>query len=207
MTPVQRVILTIGHSNHSLDTFLTFLRQQSVTLLADVRSTPFSRFNPQFNREALERSLETHGIKYAFLGNELGGRSDDPSCYESGRVQYALIAHTNLFHKGIEQVMRDAIEHRVVLMCAEKEPLECHRTLLVARALEKLGVTVEHILADGGLESNSATMERLLDLLGLPHQDLFLSKEQLIEDALARQEARIAYVNEKLVIDARKENQ
>src|ERR1035437_1825005 len=98
-------VLTIGHSTHSLAAFVGLLRQHSVTALADVRSTPFSRFNPQFNKETLEHSLKSHGIKYVFLGRELGARSDDPSCYENGRVQYARLARTELFRSGLERVM------------------------------------------------------------------------------------------------------
>jgi len=198
MSAQQNPVLTIGHSTHSVESFLELLRANGVTALADVRSAPFSRFNPQFNKDALEHSLESHGIKYVFLGRELGARSEDPSCYVDGRVQYARLARTELFTSGLERVMQDAREHRIALMCAEKEPLECHRTLLVARALIERGVEVDHILADGSLEPHQNTMARLLDVVGLPHQDLFHTREQLIEEALTRQEERIAYVDEKL---------
>lgn len=198
-------VLTIGHSTHPLETFVALLQQHGVTALADVRSVPFSRFNPQFNRKALEKSLKTYGIRYVFLGRELGGRSDDPSCYDNGRVQYMRLARTDLFCSGIERVIRGANDYRVALMCAEKEPLECHRTLLVARALTERGVVVEHILPDGRLESHEATMERLLDVVGLPHQDLFFTRDELIAEALTRQEKRVAYVDEKLPIEAPRE--
>ena len=191
-------IFTIGHSTHSIDGFLGLLRQHGITALADVRSTPFSRFNPQFNKEKLARSLNAHDIKYVFLGRELGARSDDRSCYENGRVQYARLARTELFHRGLDRVMRGAQSHRIALMCAEKEPLECHRTLLVARTLVEHGVPVHHILADGRLETHGDTMMRLLSALGLPHEDLFRSRQELVAQALALQEERIAYVDEKL---------
>ena len=106
----------------------------------------------------------------------------------------------------LDRVIRGANEYRIALMCAEKEPLDCHRTLLVARALAELGVTVQHILADGRLESHDATMERLLDVVGLPGQDLFRSRDELIAEALGRQEERVAYVDEKLAADAGKES-
>jgi len=181
-----------------IDTFITLLQQQGVTAIADVRSVPYSRFNPQFNRKELEQSLKPYGIRYVFLGRELGARSDDPSCYEKGRIQYARMARTDVFQSGIQRVICGASDYRIALMCAEKEPLECHRTLLVARALIDLGVPVAHILADGRLEAHEITMERLLDIVGLPQQDLFLSKDELIAHALAKQEERIAYVNKKL---------
>ena len=195
-------IFTIGHSTHTFEAFVALLKQHGVTALADVRSAPFSRFNPQFNKDALELGLKAQGIKYVFLGRELGARSDDRSCYENGRVQYARLARTDLFHRGIERVLRGAHEHRVALMCAEKEPLECHRTLLVARALDEQGVAVDHILSDGRLEAHRDAMERLLDVTRLPHEDLFRSRQELIAQALARHEDRVAYVDEKLAMEA-----
>ena len=172
------------------------------TAIADVRSAPFSRFNPQFNKDALERSLKAAGIKYVFLGRELGARSDDPSCYENGRVQYGRLAQTALFRSGIERVIRGTQGQSIALMCAEKEPLECHRTLLVARALDAHGIAVAHILSDGRLEAHQDVIERLLDLTGVPHDDLFRSRQELIAQALARQEIRVAYVDENLAAEA-----
>ena len=135
------------------------------------------------------------------MGRELGARPDNPWCYENGRVQYSRLSSTELFKKGLERVIRGRRKYRIAIMCAEREPLECHRTLLVARALAERGVAVEHILADGRLESQSDAMERLLDLTGVPHEDLFRSKQQLIAGALARQEERVAYVDPTLAAD------
>lgn len=205
MSAARHPVLTIGHSTHSLEVFLALLRRHGVTALIDVRSAPYSRLNPQFNRETIEQSLKAHGIKYVFLGPELGARSHDPSCYENGRVQYARLARTELFRSGLERVVRGMNEYRTALMCAEKEPLECHRALLVARTLAERGVAVGHILPDGGLESHEATMERLLDVVGLPQQDLFRSRDELIAEALVRQEERVAYVDKKLEADATRE--
>lgn len=200
-------VFTIGHSTHSLEAFVALLKLHGVTALADVRSAPFSRFNPQFNKDVLDRSLRAQGITYVFLGRELGARSDDPSCYENGRVQFGRLARTELFRRGIERVIRGAQEHRIALMCAEKEPLDCHRTLLVARALDDLGVPVEHILADGRLETHGEAMLRLLDLVGVPRTDLFRSRQELLAEALVRQEARVAYVDEKQAAGAAREEQ
>lgn len=201
MNATQHPVFTIGHSTHSLEAFLALLRQHDVTALADVRSAPYSRFNPQFNKDALERDLRAHGIRYVFLGRELGARSEDPSCYENGRVQYARLARTDLFRSGIERILRGASDYRVALVCAEKEPLECHRTLLVARVLYEHGVFVQHILADGRAEPYEASIERLLDLVGLPHVDMFRSREELVAEALSRQEERVAWVDRKQTAD------
>lgn len=202
MSAQQNPVFTIGHSTHSIEAFLELLRLHGVTAVADVRSAPYSRFNPQFNKEGLELELKAHSIKYVFLGRELGARSDDRSCYENGRIQYGRLARTELFHSGIERILRGSQEHGIAVMCAEKEPLDCHRTLLVARALAERGLVVEHILPDGRLESHEATMERLLDVVSLPHEDLFRTKEQLLAEALARQEDRIAYVEQRLATEA-----
>ena len=202
MSEQKHSVFTIGHSTHSLEALVALLKQHGVTALADVRSAPFSRFNPQFNKDALERSLKAQGIKYVFLGRELGARSDDRSCYENGRVQYSRLARTALFHSGIERVMRGAQDHNIALMCAEKEPLDCHRTLLVARALDELGVAVAHILSDGQLEVHGDTMDRLLDVLKLPRENPFGSKQELIAEALAHREEQVAYVDEKLAAEA-----
>lgn len=188
-------ILTIGHSNHSLDGFLTLLSKHRVTAVADVRSAPYSRFRPHFNRKALEASLDARGIRYAFFGRELGGRPDDPACYEGGRVDYERVAATRGFRDGIARVVDASSRYRIALMCAEKEPLDCHRTLLVARALDAAGAAVEHILADGAVETHGRTMDRLLAALDLnPDCDLFRRREELVADAIALQARRVAYV-------------
>lgn len=189
-------VLTIGHSNHPWPVFLELLRKHGVTALADVRSSPYSRLNPQFNRETLQRALQAEGIAYVFLGSELGARSEDPGCYVDGQVQFGLLAQTESFKAGLSRVMKGAGSHRVAMMCAEKEPLECHRTLLVGRALQERGVCVHHLLADGTVETHRQAMLRLLDLLDMPTVDLFQSEDERIADACARQERKIAYIND-----------
>lgn len=202
MSEHNKFVFTVGHSTHSFDAFVALLKRHGVTALADVRSAPFSRFNPQFNKESIKCGLKLAGIGYVFLGRELGARPDDQSCYENGRVQYARLARTERFREGIERVIRGAQLHRIALMCAEKEPLECHRTLLVGRALDEKGIDVFHIIDNGEVESLRDSMERLLDITGLPREDLFQSREELIVQALAKQEEKIAHVDENLAIDS-----
>jgi uncharacterized protein (DUF488 family) len=186
-------VLTIGHSNHTLEGFLRLLTQHGITAVADVRSVPMSRLHPQFNREELSEALKQAGIAYSFLGKELGGRPQDPSCYVNGQVQYRLVALTEQFQKGIKRVLSGAQKYRIALMCAEREPLDCHRGLLVAPALEKAGASVLHILADGSIEAHRDTMNRLLERFGFTQDDLFRSREELIEEACTRQQERVAY--------------
>lgn len=189
-------VFTIGHSTHSIEVFLDLLHGHGVTAIADVRSSPYSRFNPQFERKALEASLRAAGIHYVFLGRELGARSDDETCYDQGRVVYGRLAQSAAFKEGIARVVRGAAEHRIALLCAEKEPLECHRTILVAPALVKAGLEVVHIHADGRLESHPAAMTRLLEILGMTQRPLFGQSDLDPEaEALLRQERRIAYID------------
>lgn len=192
--PGAGTVLTIGHSNHPQETFLGLLERHRVTALVDVRSTPWSRFNPHFKRKSLASALAARGIEYLYLGRELGGRPDDPACYEEGRIRYDRVARTERFREGLERVERAAVEHRMALMCAEKEPLDCHRTLLVGQALHERGTDVAHIHADGGLEPHADAMDRLLAGTGLdPGDDLFRRHEPrvaLIAEAVARKVGR-----------------
>jgi len=190
---MQEEAFTIGHSTHPQGRFIDLLLRHGITALCDVRSQPYSRVNPQFNREELKKSLRGCGIRYVFLGKELGGRSEDPTCYEHGKVQYERMARTDLFRHGLERVKNGMKNYRLALMCAEKEPLECHRTILVARHLVALGVDVRHILADGRLETHTDTLRRLARMLNLPELDMYRSREELLADAYHRQEERIAY--------------
>ena len=187
-------IFTIGHSSHEFAQFVRLLKCHLVEAVADVRSIPYSRRHPQFNRENLEVDLKVQGIGYLFLGKELGARSDDPACYKDGRVQYRKLARTPCFHSGIRQILDKSQRMNVALMCAEKDPLNCHRTILVARELVACGSNVLHILASGELESHQATLQHLVALHRLPEHDLFHSTEVIQEQAYAAQEARIAYV-------------
>ena len=188
-------VLTIGHSNHAAADFLALLRQHAVTALADVRSAPYSRFNPQFNRETLRRTLTDAGIAYVYLGRELGGRSDDPACYRNGRICYDRVAETRNFKDGLRRLETGMAEHRIALMCAEKEPLHCHRTLLVSQALDADGVEVSHIHADGRLESHAGAMDRLLAAVQLPAEGDLLeqSRADLVATAIRWQAARVGY--------------
>ena len=198
MNHVLGTVFTIGHSTHALAAFIALLRGHRVSAVADVRSSPHSRFNPQFNRKPLAEVLVAEGIRYVYLGRELGGRSQDPGCYEDGRVRYDRVAATESFRRGLARVMDGAARHRIALMCAEKEPLDCHRTLLVARALDAQGVDVAHIHADGALESHRTAMDRLLDIQNLPREgDLSGTRAELLDGAIARQAQRVAYADDK----------
>jgi uncharacterized protein (DUF488 family) len=188
---MQNKLFTIGHSTHTMSRLIALLKLHEVSALCDVRSQPYSRINPHFNREPLKESLKEAGIVYVFLGSELGARTSDKSCYEDGRVKYERIARTRLFSKGLDRIEDGLNKYQISLMCAEKEPLNCHRTILVARQLELRGIPVAHIHSDGTLETNAHAIDRLIRVLSLP--DMFLPQNELIAEAYRLQEDRIAY--------------
>jgi uncharacterized protein (DUF488 family) len=191
-------IWTVGHSNHTLDHFVDLLRTHAIEVVADVRSTPFSRRHPHFNRERLKAALADGaiGIDYIFLGAELGARSSDPACYDAdGRVVYERLARTDAFKAGLDRVIAEAANRRVTLMCAEKDPLSCHRTILVTPHLIARGLTVMHILGDAAIEPHSpATEDRLIaETFKREQPDLFRSRDDILAEAFRRREEGVAY--------------
>jgi len=190
---VERAVYTIGHSNHALTRFLQLLRVHRIDAIGDVRSSPYSSRHPWFGREALQRALHASSIAYVFLGASLGARPSDPECTIDGRVSFARLAQTPTFRAGLDRVLRGSASHRLALLCAEKEPLHCHRAILVGRELARRGVRVVHILADGTLERHEESERRLLALVGLSQGDLFESPEALLARAYDLQGTRIAW--------------
>lgn len=193
MNTKQTKILTIGHSNHTYADFLGLLRRAGVTAVADVRTAPFSRHNTQFNKEELQQALKRDRVAYVYLGVELGGRPKSKALFDDGIADYEQMAATSLFAEGLERVVQGASSHRIALMCSEQNPTECHRCLLVGRALQAHGVQVEHILSDGSVVSQEEVAEELLRLSGSPSEDLFLSKEERLTLAYRERSRRVAY--------------
>jgi uncharacterized protein (DUF488 family) len=189
----QTTIFTIGHSNHSIEKFISLLKDSKVNMVVDVRSAPFSRMFPQFNQEALRKSLFDHGIGYLFLGDQIGGRSNDPDDYLDGQVIYKSLASKESFKAGIKRLRKGSLKYQIAIMCSEKEPLDCHRTLLVSEALVANGAGVSHIHADGNRESHGDVLARLLALHKLSSPDLFSDDADRVEEALILQEKKIAY--------------
>ena len=187
-------LYTIGHSTHTIDRFIELLSMHEITAVCDVRSDPYSKFNPQFNRETLQTELKRYGIAYVFLGKELGPRSDAPDCYVEGKVDYNRLSQTGLFQEGLGRVRQGMKSYRIALMCAEKDPIMCHRTILVCRHFRAEGMRIRHILNDGSIEENDQTIKRLMKLLKLQERDLFHSPEEMIERTYDVQGDRIAFV-------------
>jgi uncharacterized protein (DUF488 family) len=190
---MNQTIYTIGHSNTGSEHLQSLLDRHGITAVADVRSRPYSRFNPQFNREALATVLKNFGRNYFFLGQELGARSEDLACYRDGRAQYALIAQTALFKRGIECLLAKMENFRIAILCAEKEPLSCHRSILISRYLHEKSVNVRHILEDGSLEDHDALLLRLLAVHGIQENHLFFTRDELVAMAYEKQAEQIEY--------------
>ena len=154
------VIHTIGHSSHAVDLFVDLLRQHQITGLVDVRSRPYSRHAPQFQREPLARFAVAAGLEYVYLGRELGGRPTGAEYYgPDGQVDYARRAQALEFQLGIDQLVELAGQRAVAIMCAEEDPLRCHRRRLVTPVLEQRGMSVLHIRGDGRLQSEDELRE------------------------------------------------
>jgi uncharacterized protein (DUF488 family) len=156
-------LFSVGHSNHEMPRFIELLRGAGVTVVADVRSSPFSRRLPWFSRPELEAGLRDHGIAYDFLGDQLGGRPQALGLYdEDGRVDYEKVRETALFRQGLERLLRSLKRSTVAMLCSEEDPLDCHRGLMIAPALVERGVSPLHLRKDGGVETTAEMEARLL---------------------------------------------
>ena len=189
----KKVLYTIGHSRHSIDHFINLLIQASVSLVFDVRSIPYSRRNPQFNQKALAGRLADEGIDYFFSGKELGAKSPHPSCYVDGKVSYDLIAARPEFAGELDRVIEKTGEFRPALLCAEEDPLVCHRTILICRHLRNRVDSIFHIRGDGSMETNEVFEQRLVQATGSGEADLFDTETDVIERAYELRGQRISY--------------
>jgi uncharacterized protein (DUF488 family) len=187
-------IFTIGHSNHALDEFLALLNRRGIKSLADVRSQPYARLD-YFNREFLCAELKAAGIEYLFMGRELGARRDERDCYGNGTAVYENIAVLPAFQEGLSCLKQLALTSVPALMCAEKEPLDCHRSILICRCLRNSNMRILHILGDGNIENHADSEKRLVKKMGI-ERTLFepdLTEEEMIRRAYEERGQEIAY--------------
>lgn len=163
-------IFTVGYGQRTFDELSALLKSQRIDFLIDVRSTPASRFQPDFSRSSLEAQLKTSHVRYVFMGDALGGRPSDPSCYSAGHVIYDAVRERDFFKAGINR-LHDAVNggYRVCLLCAERKPEECHRSKLIGVALQQSGVNVLHFDSDDRVVSQGEVLARLAP----PQRQLF----------------------------------
>ncbi len=193
----MREMFTIGHSNHTMEHFIELLRTHHISAIVDVRSNPYSEYSPQFNRELLEKKLRDIRVDYVFLGVELGARRKEESCYVSGQAKYHTIKNLSAFRHGLDRVLEGLEQYTLALLCAEADPLACHRTILICPELRACcpELKINHILGDGGLESHEEAEQRLIKLHKL-QPELFgelTSMSGLLQRAYEMQAERIAY--------------
>ncbi|MBT9173643.1 MAG: hypothetical protein DDT21_02044 [Syntrophomonadaceae bacterium] len=171
----QMEIFTIGHSNHSMESFISLIKKYAVQVVVDVRSYPYSKYVAQFNANHLEQKLALAGIKYLFMGKELGGLPDGDQFYDQdGHVLYSSIAQTTAFQQGISRLEAELEKFRMAIMCSEEDPVACHRRLLVARILEEHNIRVNHIRAGEHVQSEASLRQ--------PEQQMELFKSQEVDE-------------------------
>ena len=173
-------IYTIGYGARSVDALIAVLQANGIDYLIDVRSAPYSRYKPEFSKDALADALQQHGVRYVFLGDALGGRPDDPSCFVDGKVDYTRVRARSIFQAGIARLQAAFVQQRrVVLLCSEGKPEQCHRSKLIGETLDALQVPVVHIDENNALISHAAVIARLTDgQLTLFGQEEFTSRKR-----------------------------
>jgi uncharacterized protein (DUF488 family) len=190
----QLKLFTIGYSSYKLEDFMKVLSANAVSALADVRSSPYSATYPDYNRENLQKQLKINGIAYVYLGDLLGARVNDPHMYVNNSANFSLIAKSFAFKSGITRLKEGTQKgYLIALMCAEKDPLTCHRTILICKNIRN-DFDIKHILPNFRIESHDNLEKRLLRLFSLDGPDLFGTPEDIkLEQAYKRQENNIAY--------------
>lgn len=180
-------LFTIGHSNHPFARFAALLEKQGVDLLVDVRAVPYSRRFPQFRKDALDTALRETGVDYRWMGDRLGGirHRDDAATFDE-------VARRPDFQAALNEIERLAGTHTPAIMCAEREPLDCHRTILITRRLRGRDLDIRHILADGAVEANAVLEERLVAAERRGSAPLFETAAEQVEAAYDTRAARMA---------------
>jgi len=196
MEQSNKIIHTIGYATHTIESFIVALEKFNITAIADVRSQPYSKFKPEFNKDNLKKVLKNNEIEYVFLGDNIGARIKAPECYKNGQVDYELISKHPLFQEGIDRLLKGMKNFSIALLCAEKDPINCHRTILICKNLKKYQIQIYHIIDANTFENHTETEFRLLKLFHLEQPDLFINEAQRLAEAYSRQEEKIAYVAE-----------
>ena len=176
----QIPIYTIGYGSRTIEQFIGVLQQHEIAYLIDVRSTPFSRYKPEFSKETLAAELQRYRIRYVFMGDTLGGRPDDESCYdEKGQVDYEKVKNIKSYRRGIERLQTAFDQQQcIALMCSEGKPEECHRSKLIGISLDAQDIPMIHIDENDEQQTQENVIERLTGgQLRLFGEDTFHSRK------------------------------
>ena len=191
-------IFTVGHSAAEFSAFLGLLQRHDVKLVADVRSKPQSARHPHFDGIEMESTLRGAGIRYLFMGEELGGRPDDTKAYRGdGLVDYRSRRKSRAFQAGLERVLQETEKVELALMCAEEDPLSCHRFLMICPEIVVAGIQPMHIRKGGVIETQQDAEDRLLEAqkLGAVTSDSLFAfdRDAALEEAYAAQSEKFAF--------------
>lgn len=202
-------LFTVGHSQHTPDYFVTLLKKYNINYVLDVRSTPYSKYAEQFDKEIVSALLEKVDIKYSFMGNFFGARPVEVSLYsDEGYLDFERVTQSDRFNKGMKNVIL-GLEHenRIALMCTEKDPIDCHRAIMISRAFDKNEFEVNHILPNGGIQTQKELDNRLLDIyfpdrrqLSIFNYENVMSEEEYISQAYRKRNEEIGYQIERKLL-------
>ena len=204
---MSNTVYTIGYSGYHQDMarFVSDLKVHGINVVADVRTSPYSKFSPEFNREAIQAGLRSAGLKYVFMGDELGARPADRHCYVDGAVDYDRIVAADFFKHGLDRVQTGVSRGYVItLLCAEKDPIDCHRNVLVAHSLAKRGIDIKHLIQlapnePAVAEEREDTESRMFeecDQGDSRQDDLFMSRDSILDKVYKLRFKKIAYREE-----------
>lgn len=194
----MNTIFTIGHSQHPIEHFINLLKKNNINYVIDVRSTPYSKYAQEYDRENIENVLKQNNIKYSFMGKHFGARQEDKTLYtKEGYLDFEKVAKTDKFNAALNNVKKGMENNNIALMCLEKKPIDCHRAILVANAFYKADCNVEHILENGDLESHEQLNLELLDLYFPDRNQISFfdnrSADEYLEDAYKLRNKEIGY--------------
>jgi uncharacterized protein (DUF488 family) len=191
MNKPNNTIYSIGYSSFAFKDFISTLNKYEINALIDVRSVPYSKYKPEYNQDQITKKINDN-IQYIFMGKELGARPQDLSVFIDGKVSFDLLAQTNFFNHGINRIKKGlSLGYTPCLLCAEKDPITCHRTILISRILSNQNHQIKHILYDGTIESQNNVEKRLLKKYNLDQTNMFYSRKDRIDLAYRKQENQL----------------
>ena len=201
-------IFAIGHSNYPYDKLIDMIKKYDINCVVDIRETPYSKYNTQYNKEAFNESLRNSGFVYIYMGKEFGAKRTNKDVYtQEGYADFEKVAKEDIFLKGIDRLKKGCqMGYRIVLLGAMQEPIRCHRSILVGKTLNKEGFDVKYIMHEGNLAYQQDIEESLLDKYFADRKQLSidnllgsaLTREEMIQEGYKLANKEIGYRTEKL---------
>ena len=189
----MNTLYTIGYSSYDISHFISILKKQQIKALVDVRSIPYSKFAPDYNTDNIKKILENNSIYYLNFGDGLGARTKIEECYQNNIAQYSLISKTPMFKEYTKRIISGLEKFNIVLLCAESDPLKCHRDIMICRYLKKYINNISHILQNEIIEDNTQPEIRLLREYNLEQEDFFSNYIDRLNEAYDLRSNEIQY--------------